>query len=71
MTAKSSPPDHDRIFTVAEASRWFQVREAKSREAIHKGELKAARIGRLFRIRERDLNAFFESRVVADRLEKN
>lgn len=53
------------IYTVAEASRFLRVQEARLRKAIHDGELKAARIGRVFRIRESDLVAFFESSVSA------
>ena len=56
-----------RVFTVAEASRLLQIREARIRRAILDGELPAARIGRLFRIRESDLHAFFESSLVVKR----
>ena len=57
----------ERVFTVAEASRRLQLREARIRRAIRDGELQAARIGRLFRIRQTDLEDFFESRLVGKR----
>lgn len=58
-----------RIYTVAEAARVLQVQETRVRRAIREGLLPAARIGRLFRIREEDLLRFFEQSLERPRPE--
>ncbi len=52
------------IYTVADAARLLKVRESKVRAAIRAKQLRAARIGRLWRILETDLIKYFEKNVV-------
>lgn len=64
---KELHPDDDRpprIYTVSQAARLLQVQEVRIRQTIHNGELKAARLGRVFRIREADLFAFIDAQTV-------
>jgi excisionase family DNA binding protein len=54
---------NERIYTVADISQWLRIREPKIREAIHQGDLRASRIGRLFRIREQDIFDWLDATV--------
>jgi excisionase family DNA binding protein len=54
-----------RIFNVTEAADRLRVHPVTVRRLVDKGQLRAARIGDLLRIREEDLQALFEVRQVA------
>ena len=47
--------------SVRQTARVLQIREAKVREEIHRGVLKAARIGRQFRIRPHQVEEYLEA----------
>ena len=51
-----------RIFNVVEAADRLRVHPVTVRRLVDKGQLRAARIGDLLRIREEDLQALFEVR---------
>ena len=64
-TAHEREDEHSpRVYTVAESARILKVQQPKIRKAILAGDLPAARIGRLFRIREDDLMTYFEDQMV-------
>ena len=64
MTGRKDFENLPRFFTVADAARLLQIHDVKVRRAILAGDLRAARLGRIYRIREDDLLAFYERNVV-------
>lgn len=50
-----------RVVTLQEAARILKVRESRVRIAIHSGELKASRIGRLWRLRVDDVERYLDA----------
>lgn len=52
-----------RALSVAQAARALQVREARIREEIRSGRLRAARVGRLWRIPISRLDAYLDERL--------
>ncbi len=53
-----------RALSVAQAARCLQVREQRIREEIRTGRLKAARVGRLWRIPVDALDRYLDERIV-------
>jgi excisionase family DNA binding protein len=51
-----------RYYTLEEIAKMLKVHRETIRRYIRKGDLKAARIGKEYRIREYDLNRFYESK---------
>ena len=56
-----------RVYTVAEAAVILQVEDGMLRRAIRAGELQAARLGRIYRIREENLLEYLEGKKVRPR----
>ena len=69
MNEKPKPEGVPHFYTVAEAARVLKVSEIKVREAVREGRLRAARLGRIYRILEEDLLRFFEEHLVASKKE--
>lgn len=57
--------DQQRYLTVEESAKEFQVSEATIRRWIKSGDLRAAKIGKSWRIKRDDLDAFYEKRAQA------
>ena len=54
----------DRLLTAAEVADQFRVSTMTVYRLIRRGELPAVRVGRNYRVRERDLVAFLDAQVV-------
>lgn len=52
-------PEGD-LFTLKEVAAWAKITVAMVRAMIHRGELGAIRMGRLWRVRREDLQVFME-----------
>ncbi len=50
------------ILTVEEVAAELKVRRETILRYVHAGELKAARLGRVYRVRREDLDAFLQQR---------
>lgn len=55
-----------RLLTVAEVATVMRVSRMTVYRLIRRGQLKAIRVGRNYRVRQDDLNAYFESGSVSD-----
>jgi excisionase family DNA binding protein len=55
-----------RLLTVAEVANVIRVSRMTVYRLIRRGQLKAIRVGRNYRVREDDLNAYLESQAVTD-----
>ena len=55
--------DQQRYLTVEESAKEFQVSEATIRRWIKAGDLRAAKIGKSWRIKREDLDAFYEKKA--------
>jgi excisionase family DNA binding protein len=55
-----SPPIKDQIMTVFEASQYLQVRQETILRKIYAKELRASKVGRIWRIRLSDINSYLE-----------
>lgn len=53
----------DNIYSVDETAKILQVSEESIRRYIKSGSLRAAKLGKAYRIQEKDLQAFLESRI--------
>lgn len=53
----------DRIYTVEETAEILQVHIDTVRKYIKSGALRAAKIGKAYRVQESDLQAFIEARI--------
>ena len=53
----------DRIYSVEEVSEILQVHIDTVRRYIKSGALRAAKIGKAYRVQESDLQAFIEARI--------
>jgi excisionase family DNA binding protein len=51
-----------KFFTLHQIAELLQMNEQTIRRYVREGKLKAAQFGREYRVREDDLNAFYESR---------
>jgi excisionase family DNA binding protein len=58
--------ENQKYLTVEEAAKQFQVSEFTIRRWIKDGSLRAAKIGKSWRIKQADLDAFYEKRVQED-----
>ena len=63
--AGSSPLGGDRLLTVAEVAEHMRVSNMTVYRLIKSGTLPALRVGKNFRIRERDLTAYLDSSVTS------
>ncbi len=54
-----------KYYTLEEIAQILKVHRETVRRYIRKGDLKAARIGKEYRVREDDLNTFYESKKKA------
>jgi putative molybdopterin biosynthesis protein len=52
---------HEEWLTIEELGRWLRLGRSKTYELIWNGEIPAYRIGRVLRIRRRDVEAWLES----------
>ena len=59
-----------RVYTVADSARLLQVNEIKIRREILSGRLPAARLGRIYRIREEDLIDYLDRNQVRAKTEE-
>ena len=59
-----SGPDITRLLTVAEVASVMRVSRMTVYRLIRRGQLKAIRVGRNYRVREDDLNQYLESQAV-------
>ena len=59
-----SGPDLTRLLTVAEVASVMRVSRMTVYRLIRRGQLKAIRVGRNYRVREDDLNQYLESQAV-------
>lgn len=50
-----------RFYTLAEIAEMMKLNQQTIRKYVREGKLKAALFGREYRVREDDLNAFYES----------
>jgi len=57
-------PDITRLLTVAEVASVMRVSRMTVYRLIRRGQLKAIRVGRNYRVREDDLNSYLESQAV-------
>ena len=57
-------PDITRLLTVAEVASVMRVSRMTVYRLIRRGQLKAIRVGRNYRVREDDLNQYLESQAV-------
>jgi excisionase family DNA binding protein len=58
---QSSPPiEQVQFLTVAEVAKVMRVSKMTVYRLVHSGELPAARVGRSFRVAERDVHAYLE-----------
>jgi excisionase family DNA binding protein len=55
-----------RLLTVAEVANVIRVSRMTVYRLIRRGQLKAIRVGRNYRVREDDLNDYLESQAVTD-----
>lgn len=55
-----------RLLTVAEVANVIRVSRMTVYRLIRRGQLKAIRVGRNYRVREDDLSAYLESQAVTD-----
>jgi excisionase family DNA binding protein len=55
-----------RLLTVAEVANVIRVSRMTVYRLIRRGQLKAIRVGRNYRVREDDLNAYLEAQAVTD-----
>lgn len=53
----------DNIYSVDETAKILQVSEESIRRYIKSGSLRASKLGKAYRIQEKDLQAFLESRI--------
>lgn len=53
----------DKLYNLEEVSKILQVHIETVRRYIKSGALRAAKIGKAYRIQERDLQAFIEARI--------
>lgn len=53
----------DNIYSVSETAKILQVSEESIRRYIKSGSLRASKLGKAYRIQEKDLQAFLESRI--------
>ena len=53
----------DRIYSVEEVASILQVHIDTVRRYIKSGALRAAKIGKAYRVQEKDLQAFIESKI--------
>lgn len=53
----------ERLYTVDEAAEALRLTPQVIRQLLRERRLRAAKIGRMWRIKESDLNAFFEENV--------
>lgn len=60
MTGMTAP----RLLTVAEVADLFRVSSMTVYRLIRNGELAAVRVGRSYRVREQDLQAYLQAQVV-------
>jgi len=54
----------DHLFTTEQVSRLLQIHPLTVLRYIKDGKLKAIKLGRIYRIRESDLNNFLENRTL-------
>lgn len=59
-------PGISRLLTVAEVASVMRVSRMTVYRLIRRGQLKAIRVGRNYRVREEDLGAYLESAAVTD-----
>ena len=59
-----APMTAPRLLTVAEVADLFRVSSMTVYRLIRNGELAAVRVGRSYRVRERDLQAYLQAQVV-------
>jgi excisionase family DNA binding protein len=57
-------PGISRLLTVAEVASLMRVSRMTVYRLIRRGQLKAIRVGRNYRVREDDLNGYLESQAV-------
>lgn len=57
-------PGMTRLLTVAEVANVMRVSRMTVYRLIRRGQLKAIRVGRNYRVREEDLNTYLESQAV-------
>lgn len=57
-------PGITRLLTVAEVANVMRVSRMTVYRLIRRGQLKAIRVGRNYRVREEDLNTYLESQAV-------
>jgi excisionase family DNA binding protein len=55
-----------RLLTVAEVANVIRVSRMTVYRLIRRGQLKAIRVGRNYRVREEDLNDYLEAQAVTD-----
>lgn len=61
-TEKSMPlPGDDRLYTIREAAAFLRLNARTVREYLKRGEIKGKIIGKRWRFRRADLDAFFEN----------
>lgn len=54
-----------KFFTLGEIAKMLKLNQQTLRRYVREGKLKAARFGREYRVREDDLNEFYEERRAA------
>ena len=54
-------PDDDRLYTIREAAEFLRLNTRTVREYLKRGEIKGKIIGKRWRFRRADLDAFFEN----------
>jgi excisionase family DNA binding protein len=59
--AKSEPLNGDRLHTVAEVADHMRVSNMTVYRLIKAGEVRAVRVGKSYRIRQRDLEAYLDA----------
>ncbi|MDA3649094.1 helix-turn-helix domain-containing protein [Saccharopolyspora indica] len=61
--SQQAPPDMGqvRFLTVAEVAKLMRVSKMTVYRLVHAGDLPAARVGRSFRVAEKDVHAYLES----------
>jgi len=60
MHTVSAPSSRRRILDVAEAAEYLRIHPVTVRRLVQRGELPAAKVGDMLRIREEDLESLFK-----------